>query len=141
MAFQTLYQLLLLYADKWMLHLSHSHSKMLRCWITLAHDCIRVTLDVPGPSGEALHRWGHMRVRALLSEAGLDPCFRDSPLIAQFSSLGSWSSNQLEDLCTSFCAGTPPGEDHPACFQDGLFLPCCSHLLEAHVCPLPQATC
>ncbi|KAL3159457.1 hypothetical protein ABBQ38_009882 [Trebouxia sp. C0009 RCD-2024] len=62
----------------------------------------RVHLIISRPgyhSGPALRKYGHLRVQALLAREKFPPHFQRSPLIAQFSSLGSlderWLTNEF----------------------------------------------
>ena len=49
-----------------------------------------------------MHKYGHMKVRALLRRYGVDPKFSGTPLVAQFSSIGSLHVKWLEEFCLSF---------------------------------------
>jgi hypothetical protein len=59
-----------------------------------------------------MRRYGHMRVRDLLSREGFAPGFCHAPLVAQFSSMGSINPKWLEELQHSFSQGscTEPGQ-------------------------------
>ena len=64
---------------------------------------VRLIASVPGRhTGDSLHRWGHMRVRTILSKQPLPP--RDAILVWQFSSLSSCGKNTkwVEELRRSF---------------------------------------
>ena len=50
-----------------------------------------------------------MKVRSLLRQHSIPQRFKGSPLIAQFSSLGSLSSNWLEEFCASLLAPSTGG--------------------------------
>ena len=60
---------------------------------------------IPQLPGAALHRYGHMRVRALLNRERFPRGFANSPLAAQFSSLGSLDAKWLP----AGAAGQPGG--------------------------------
>jgi hypothetical protein len=66
--------------------------------------------SVPGfHTGAAMHRYGHMRLRAVLAREPLAPKFAQAPIVAQFSSLGSISEKWLADeLRASMAAHAPP---------------------------------
>src|SRR4051812_33751207 len=52
--------------------------------------------SVPGRhTGEKLHRYGHMKLRAVLSSLPLAPKFQLAPITCQFSSVGSISEDWL----------------------------------------------
>ena len=48
---------------------------------------------------------GHTRVRQLLQERCFPPAFQETPLVAQFSSMGSLTEAWLAELGASFSAG------------------------------------
>lgn len=72
--------------------------------------------SVPGyHTGAAMHRYGHMRLRAVLSREPLPAKFAQAPIVAQFSSLGSISEKWLMDeLRVSMAAHAPPRNGAPA---------------------------
>lgn len=61
-----------------------------------------------------MRRYGHMRVRDLLSREDFSPDFRHAPLVAQFSSMGSINPKWLEELQRSFSQGSCTDPDQPA---------------------------
>ena len=54
-----------------------------------------------------MHKWGHLRLRAILNrEPPFPTAFRGAPLAAQFSSLGSFDERWLtEEFGASMAAG------------------------------------
>ena len=61
-----------------------------------------------------MRRYGHMRVRDLLSREDFSPEFRHTPLVAQFSSMGSINLKWLEELQHSFSQGSCADPGQPA---------------------------
>ncbi|EIE25781.1 tyrosyl-DNA phosphodiesterase [Coccomyxa subellipsoidea C-169] len=62
--------------------------------------------SVPGyHQGAAKQKYGHMLVRSLLARQRFDPVFRRSPIVAQFSSLGSITGAWLSEFRESLAAG------------------------------------
>ncbi|RDX62056.1 Tyrosyl-DNA phosphodiesterase 1 [Mucuna pruriens] len=80
---------------------------------------VRLIASVPGyHSGTSLKKWGHMKLRSLLQECTFDEEFKKSPLIYQFSSLGSLDEKWMSELGSSMSAGlsedkTPLGMGEP----------------------------
>ncbi|QCD91881.1 tyrosyl-DNA phosphodiesterase 1 isoform X1 [Vigna unguiculata] len=80
---------------------------------------VRLIASVPGyHSGSSLKRWGHMKLRSLLQECTFDEEFKKSPLVYQFSSLGSLDEKWMTELASSMSAGlskdkTPLGMGEP----------------------------
>ncbi|XP_061354447.1 tyrosyl-DNA phosphodiesterase 1 isoform X2 [Gastrolobium bilobum] len=67
---------------------------------------VRLIASVPGyHSGTGLKKWGHMKLRSLLQECTFDEEFKNSPLIYQFSSLGSLDEKWMAELASSMSAG------------------------------------
>ena len=73
---------------------------------------------VPGRfTGPSMHKWGHMRLRALLNrEPPFPAAFRGAALAAQFSSLGSlddkWLGGEFRDsLAAGRCEAGGGGGD------------------------------
>jgi len=65
--------------------------------------------SVPGfHRGTALHRYGHMKVRAVLSREPMEEKFASAPVIAQFSSVGSTSEKWVDELRASLGAQARP---------------------------------
>lgn len=62
--------------------------------------------SVPGRhQGESLHKYGHMKLRRVLSEEVLPDKFAKAPITAQFSSIGNISETWLmNEIRTSFAA-------------------------------------
>ncbi|XP_010550062.1 PREDICTED: tyrosyl-DNA phosphodiesterase 1 isoform X1 [Tarenaya hassleriana] len=80
---------------------------------------VRLIASVPGyHTGSSLRKWGHMKLRTLLQECTFDREFRRSPLIYQFSSLGSLDEKWLAEFGASLSSGlsddkTPLGPGDP----------------------------
>ncbi|VFQ88592.1 unnamed protein product [Cuscuta campestris] len=67
---------------------------------------VRLIASVPGyHSGPNLKRWGHMKLRTVLQECTFSKEFEKSPLVYQFSSLGSLDEKWMTELATSMSAG------------------------------------
>ncbi|MQM11219.1 hypothetical protein Taro_044118 [Colocasia esculenta] len=67
---------------------------------------VRLVASVPGyHTGSNLKRWGHMKLRAVLEECTFDKVFQRSPLVYQFSSLGSLDEKWLSELAVSMSSG------------------------------------
>ncbi|PIN03584.1 Phosphodiesterase I [Handroanthus impetiginosus] len=67
---------------------------------------VRLIASVPGyHSGSSLSKWGHMKLRTVLQECTFEKQFEKSPLIYQFSSLGSLDEKWMSELATSVSAG------------------------------------
>ena len=61
-----------------------------------------------GHEGKDLHKWGHLKVRKLLAEAGEACALQTAPLVMQFSSM-SLNKNDAEwvrEVAHSFCPGS-----------------------------------
>ncbi|CAM6084772.1 unnamed protein product [Calypogeia fissa] len=68
---------------------------------------VRLVASVPGyHRSRDLTRWGHMKLRRVLQEQSFEDEFRGSPVVFQFSSLGSLDEKWLNELTTSICAGS-----------------------------------
>ncbi|CAJ1925113.1 unnamed protein product [Sphenostylis stenocarpa] len=80
---------------------------------------VRLIASVPGyHSGTSLKKWGHMKLRSLLQECTFNEEFKKSPLVYQFSSLGSLDEKWMTELASSMSAGlsedkTPLGLGEP----------------------------
>ncbi|XP_014520570.1 tyrosyl-DNA phosphodiesterase 1 [Vigna radiata var. radiata] len=80
---------------------------------------VRLIASVPGyHSGTSLKKWGHMKLRSILQECTFDEEFKKSPLVYQFSSLGSLDEKWMTELASSMSAGlskdkTPLGMGEP----------------------------
>ncbi|XP_044461851.1 tyrosyl-DNA phosphodiesterase 1 isoform X2 [Mangifera indica] len=80
---------------------------------------VRLIASVPGyHSGPNLKKWGHMKLRTVLEESIFDKEFQKSPLIYQFSSLGSLDEKWMGELKCSMSSGlsedkTPLGIGEP----------------------------
>ena len=65
-------------------------------------------------AGPALKKYGHLRVQSLLAREAFPPHFQGSPLLAQFSSLGSlderWLTNEFRG---SLSAGLTSSRGQP----------------------------
>ncbi|XP_058768461.1 tyrosyl-DNA phosphodiesterase 1-like [Vicia villosa] len=67
---------------------------------------VRLIASVPGyHSGNGLKKWGHMKLRSVLQECTFDEEFKKSPLVYQFSSLGSLDEKWMIELASSMSAG------------------------------------
>lgn len=66
-------------------------------------------------TGPALRKYGHLRVQSLLARERFPPYFQGSPLIAQFSSLGSLDERWLtKEFRGSLSAGLTSTGGQPA---------------------------
>ncbi|EOA23023.1 hypothetical protein CARUB_v10003786mg [Capsella rubella] len=80
---------------------------------------VRLIASVPGyHTGLNLNKWGHMKLRTILQEYIFDREFRRSPLVYQFSSLGSLDEKWLAEFRDSLSSGltedkTPLGPGDP----------------------------
>ncbi|KAK2644410.1 hypothetical protein Ddye_019605 [Dipteronia dyeriana] len=80
---------------------------------------VRLIASVPGyHTGPNLKKWGHMKLRTVLQECTFDKEFQKSPLIYQFSSLGSLDEKWMAELSSSMSSGfaddkTPLGLGEP----------------------------
>ncbi|CAA2996999.1 tyrosyl-DNA phosphodiesterase 1 isoform X1 [Olea europaea subsp. europaea] len=67
---------------------------------------VRLIASVPGyHSGSNLKKWGHMKLRTVLQECTFEKEFHMSPLVCQFSSLGSLDEKWMAELTASMSAG------------------------------------
>ncbi|KAI5430353.1 tyrosyl-DNA phosphodiesterase 1 [Lathyrus oleraceus] len=67
---------------------------------------VRLIASVPGyHSGNGLKKWGHMKLRSVLQECTFNEEFKKSPLVYQFSSLGSLDEKWMVELASSMSAG------------------------------------
>ncbi|CAL5412027.1 unnamed protein product [Camellia sinensis] len=67
---------------------------------------VRLIGSVPGyHKGPNLKKWGHMKLRTILQECIFDKKFRKSPLVYQFSSLGSLDEKWMSELASSMSSG------------------------------------
>ncbi|KAJ6706884.1 TYROSYL-DNA PHOSPHODIESTERASE 1 [Salix viminalis] len=80
---------------------------------------VRLIASVPGyHTGANLRKWGHMKLRNVLQECTFDNEFKRSPLVYQFSSLGSLDEKWMTELASSMSSGcaedkTPLGLGEP----------------------------
>ncbi|GMH15800.1 hypothetical protein Nepgr_017641 [Nepenthes gracilis] len=80
---------------------------------------VRLIASVPGyHSGSNLKKWGHMKLRSVLEQCIFDEEFQKSPLVYQFSSLGSVDEKWMAELKSSMSSGsledkTPLGLGEP----------------------------
>ncbi|CAG7879349.1 unnamed protein product [Brassica rapa] len=80
---------------------------------------VRLIASVPGyHTGSNMRKWGHMKLRTILQECVFDREFRRSPLVYQFSSLGSLDEKWLAEFGASLSSGitedrTPLGHGDP----------------------------
>ncbi|KAK2632308.1 hypothetical protein EUGRSUZ_L01729, partial [Eucalyptus grandis] len=67
---------------------------------------VRLIASVPGyHKGSNLKKWGHMKLRSVLQECTFDKDFQKSPLVYQFSSLGSLDEKWMTELASSMSSG------------------------------------
>ncbi|PSR98436.1 Tyrosyl-DNA phosphodiesterase [Actinidia chinensis var. chinensis] len=67
---------------------------------------VRLIASVPGShTGSSLKKWGHMKLRTILQECIFDKKFHKSPLVYQFSSLGSLDEKWMSELASSMSSG------------------------------------
>ncbi|CAH8361147.1 unnamed protein product [Eruca vesicaria subsp. sativa] len=80
---------------------------------------VRLIASVPGyHTGSNMRKWGHMKLRTILQECIFDREFCRSPLVYQFSSLGSLDEKWLAEFGSSLSSGitedrTPLGHGDP----------------------------
>ncbi|KAL8143841.1 hypothetical protein V2J09_016873 [Rumex salicifolius] len=68
---------------------------------------VRLVGSVPGyHTGPYLRKWGHMKLRSILEKCSFDKQFQHSPLVYQFSSLGSLDEKWMAELKSSMSSGT-----------------------------------
>ncbi|XP_052182395.1 tyrosyl-DNA phosphodiesterase 1 isoform X2 [Diospyros lotus] len=67
---------------------------------------VRLIASVPGyHKGANLKKWGHMKLRTILQQCIFDKMFQKSPLVYQFSSLGSLDEKWMSELASSMSSG------------------------------------
>ncbi|PIA31917.1 hypothetical protein AQUCO_04700050v1 [Aquilegia coerulea] len=67
---------------------------------------VRLIASVPGyHNGPNLKKWGHMKLRTILQDCLFEKEFRNSPLVYQFSSLGSLDEKWMAELAASMSSG------------------------------------
>ncbi|KAG6532682.1 hypothetical protein ZIOFF_006532 [Zingiber officinale] len=67
---------------------------------------VRLIASVPGyHTASNLKKWGHMKLRSVLENCVFDKEFCKSPLVYQFSSLGSLDEKWLSELAVSMSSG------------------------------------
>ncbi|XP_039796383.1 tyrosyl-DNA phosphodiesterase 1-like isoform X2 [Panicum virgatum] len=67
---------------------------------------VRLIGSVPGyHAGPSIKKWGHMKLRSVLEECTFEKQFCKSPLIYQFSSLGSLDEKWMSEFTYSLSAG------------------------------------
>ncbi|EOY28605.1 Tyrosyl-DNA phosphodiesterase-related isoform 1 [Theobroma cacao] len=67
---------------------------------------VRLIASVPGyHTGPNLKKWGHMKLRSVLQECVFNKEFQKSPLVYQFSSLGSLDEKWMAELASSMSSG------------------------------------
>ncbi|XP_022142241.1 tyrosyl-DNA phosphodiesterase 1 [Momordica charantia] len=80
---------------------------------------VRLIASVPGyHMGRYLKKWGHMKLRSVLQECTFDREFQRSPLVYQFSSIGSLDEKWMAEFAASLSSGssadkTPLGLGEP----------------------------
>eukprot|EP00250_Pteridium_aquilinum_P016998 c23402_g1_i3 orf=440-2491(-) len=68
---------------------------------------VRLIASVPGyHQGQKLRKWGHMKLRSILERHHFDESFVKSPLVYQFSSLGSLDEKWLSEFTVSTSSGS-----------------------------------
>lgn len=71
-----------------------------------SNSMVRLIGSVPGYHvGSNIRKWGHMKLRNVLDEIMFDKQFCKSPLIYQFSSLGSLDEKWMSEFACSLSAG------------------------------------
>ncbi|KAH8512075.1 hypothetical protein H0E87_009321 [Populus deltoides] len=71
-----------------------------------SHAAVRLIASVPGyHTGANLRKWGHMKLQSVLQECTFDNEFKRSPLVYQFSSLGSLDEKWMTELAISMSSG------------------------------------
>ncbi|KAK8664851.1 hypothetical protein V6N13_084624 [Hibiscus sabdariffa] len=67
---------------------------------------VRLIASVPGyHTGSNMKKWGHMKMRTVLQECFFDKEFQRSPLVYQFSSLGSLDEKWMAEFASSMSSG------------------------------------
>uniref|UniRef100_A0A7N0UE80 FHA domain-containing protein n=1 Tax=Kalanchoe fedtschenkoi TaxID=63787 RepID=A0A7N0UE80_KALFE len=67
---------------------------------------VRLIGSVPGyHTGANMKKWGHMKLRTVLQECKFPKKFQKSPLVYQFSSLGSLDEKWMTELASSMSSG------------------------------------
>ncbi|XP_071720314.1 tyrosyl-DNA phosphodiesterase 1 isoform X2 [Rutidosis leptorrhynchoides] len=67
---------------------------------------VRLIASVPGyHTGSNVKKWGHMKLRSVLQDCIFDKMFQNSPLIYQFSSLGSLDEKWMTEFAFSMSSG------------------------------------
>ncbi|KAJ3705221.1 hypothetical protein LUZ61_008926 [Rhynchospora tenuis] len=85
---------------------------------------VRLVASVPGyHTGSSLKKWGHMKLRSLLEECKFSKEFCKSPLIYQFSSLGSLDEKWLNEFGSSLSAGKTDDESHLGIGKPSIIFP------------------
>ncbi|KAK1260165.1 hypothetical protein QJS04_geneDACA019126 [Acorus gramineus] len=68
---------------------------------------VRLIASIPGyHTGSNLKKWGHMKLRTVLEQNIFDKQFCGSPLVYQFSSLGSLDEKWMAELALSMSSGS-----------------------------------
>lgn len=68
---------------------------------------VRLVASVPGyHKGAEMKKWGHMKLRTILQEQCFGNKFQGSPLVYQFSSLGSLDEKWMMELASSMSSGS-----------------------------------
>ncbi|KAI3986615.1 hypothetical protein MKX01_014153 [Papaver californicum] len=68
---------------------------------------VRLIGSVPGyHTGSNLKKWGHMKLCSVLQDCVFDKDFQKSPLVYQFSSLGSLDEKWMAELASSMSSGS-----------------------------------
>ncbi|KAJ4838737.1 tyrosyl-DNA phosphodiesterase 1 [Turnera subulata] len=72
---------------------------------------VRLIASVPGyHTGANLKKWGHVKLHTVLQECTFDKEFKNSPLVYQFSSLGSLDEKWMAEFTTSMSSGFSEGK-------------------------------
>ncbi|KAJ8442278.1 hypothetical protein Cgig2_011201 [Carnegiea gigantea] len=72
---------------------------------------VRLIASVPGyHSGPNLIKWGHMKLRSILEDCTFNDEFKNSPLVYQFSSIGSLDEKWMAELKSSMSSGLSPNK-------------------------------
>ncbi|KAJ7560336.1 hypothetical protein O6H91_04G125000 [Diphasiastrum complanatum] len=77
-----------------------------------ANASVRLVASIPGyHQGQHLTKWGHMKLRSILQDQVFEEQFRNSPLVYQFSSIGSLDEKWMGEFASSTCAGSMPNKE------------------------------
>ncbi|CAI9259257.1 unnamed protein product [Lactuca saligna] len=84
---------------------------------------VRLIGSVPGyHTGSNIKKWGHMKLRSILQDCVFDKEFQNSPLIYQFSSLGSLDEKWMSEFAFSMSSGVSDDNKKPLGLGDPLIV-------------------